>query len=76
MTLNILREKWMRLAECIGTTNARIILTILYFSMVAPFALFLRMRADSLRLKQRKRATYWIPRPRREASFEEMMRQF
>lgn len=74
--IKVLYQQWMRLAERIGTINAWIILTILYFSMVMPFGLLVHLLSDPLRLRQRKKASYWIPRIHREASLEEMKRQF
>ena len=74
--LKILYKKWMYLAERIGTMNARIILTVLYFSMVAPFGLLLRVCSDPLRLRRHTGISYWVSRPRREVSLEEMKKQF
>ena len=44
-------EKWKILAKKIGDFQARLILTVLYFVIVAPFALIVRFAADPLLIK-------------------------
>ena len=44
-------EAWKILAHKIGTFQARVLLTILYASLVLPFGLCVRVFADPLRLK-------------------------
>ena len=46
-------ENWKKLAKKIGDFQARLILTILYFVIVAPFALIVRFAADPLLIKPR-----------------------
>ena len=45
-------EKWQRVARKIGDFQARVILTVLYFVMIGPFALIVRWGADPLSLKK------------------------
>lgn len=54
--------RWKAIAHVIGTFQARAILTIFYFILLAPFALGLRWLADPLRLK-RSAGPGWLPRP-------------
>ena len=42
---------WRRLARTLGDANARLLLALFYFVVLAPFALLLRWRADPLGLK-------------------------
>jgi len=44
-------ENWKKLAKKIGDFQARLILTVLYFVVVAPFALIVRFAADPLSIK-------------------------
>ena len=45
-------KKWQRLAKRIGDFQARLILTVLYFIVIGPFALVVRWGADPLSLKK------------------------
>ena len=54
--------RWKRIAHVIGTFQARAILTLFYFILLAPFALGLRCLSDPLRLKRGVRHG-WLPRP-------------
>ena len=43
---------WKRFGRRLGDFQARVILTVLYFVVVAPFALLVRFAADPLSLKR------------------------
>jgi hypothetical protein len=43
--------KWQELARKIGDFQARFILIVLYFVVIGPFALIVRLAADPLSLK-------------------------
>jgi hypothetical protein len=45
-------EGWKRIAKKIGDFQARVILTVLYFVIIGPFALIIRWAADPLALKK------------------------
>ena len=45
-------EGWKRVAKRIGDFQARVILTLLYFIILGPFALIVRWGADPLSLKK------------------------
>jgi hypothetical protein len=51
-------EAWKRLAHRIGNFQARVLLTILYLTLVLPFGLAVRLFSDPLRLK--KRPDSWL----------------
>ena len=44
-------EGWKRVAKRIGDVQARVLLTIFYFLILAPFALVVRWRMDPLSIK-------------------------
>lgn len=60
-------ENWKNLAKKIGDFQARLILTVLYFVVVAPFALIVRFAADPLSIKPRA-AQGWRTRAEPEDS--------
>jgi hypothetical protein len=49
--IRLLWEAWKGIARKIGDFQARVLLSILYFIVVAPFALAVRWAADPLALK-------------------------
>jgi len=53
-TLNALWQGWKSVAHKIGDFQARLILTIFYFVVLAPFAMGVRIFSDPLQLKSRK----------------------
>jgi len=51
-------EAWKVIARKIGNFQARVLLTVLYGTLVLPFGLIARWFADPLRIK--KRPTRWL----------------
>ncbi|MBI4240693.1 MAG: hypothetical protein HY613_03160 [Candidatus Rokubacteria bacterium] len=74
LSLKRLWAWWKRVAEIIGTFQARVLLTVLYFILLAPLALPLRLFGDPIR-RRPTGPTFWIPRSARPASLEEAQRQ-
>ena len=74
--LRPLYRVWMALGEILAWVNTRIILTLLYYIVIVPTGLILRMTGkDTMRLKfERDAETYRIVRGKREASH--MLRQY
>jgi len=52
---------WKRVAQKIGNFQARVLLTIIYASLILPFGLLIRLFADPLRV--RRRPEEWIEHP-------------
>jgi hypothetical protein len=52
---------WKQVAKRIGDFQARLILSLLYFVVIGPFALIVRLGADPLSLKHRGRGG-WHPK--------------
>jgi hypothetical protein len=44
-------ERWKRVGKWIGEIQARLLLTLFYFVILAPFAVVLRWRGDPLAIK-------------------------
>lgn len=66
---------WKQFAELVGNFQARLLLTALYFVLLAPVALPLRAFSDPLRLRPTG-ASFWLPRPARPASLDGAQRQY
>jgi hypothetical protein len=62
--LGPLNRLWQRFARLLQTLTNTIVMTIMYFAVVVPFGLTMRlMNRDVLRLNwDRASASYWIPR--------------
>ena len=74
-SLGRLWQRWRFVAERIADVQARAIFTILYFVLLAPFALGVKFRSDPLRLKPGA-DTGWRALPRQTATLDEARRQF
>ena len=71
--LRRLWEGWKRFGRKMGDFQARLLLTLFYFVILAPFALALRWGADPLGLKA---AGGWQPVTRAGDALERARRQF
>lgn len=61
-TLAVLWEKWKVVARRIGDFQARVLLSIFYFTVLAPFALGVKLFSDPLRLRATG-GSGWTERP-------------
>lgn len=68
-------EKWKKIAHRIGVFQSKILLSILYVTIVLPFSIAMRMFFDPLRLKPDDSSTYWIKKIVKKDSLEEARRQ-
>jgi len=74
--LRLFWERWKRTAKRLGDIQARLLLTLFYFVLLAPFALALRRWSDPLAIKTGA-AKGWRPRGVNEGSpREQATRQF
>ena len=72
--LNPLNVVWVKFGELLGRIIAPIVMAIIYFIIVTPIGLFMRLiRKDLLNLKFSKANTYWI---KREKKISSMKKQF
>jgi hypothetical protein len=68
---------WMALAEALGYVNSRILLSLIYYLIIAPTALVLRLIGrDPLDRRGARRSSYWVARPRVEPSRERFERAY
>lgn len=73
--LAALWERWKRIAHVIGNVQARVLLSILYFILVGPFALLVRLTMDPLALRPLHRRTFWLSLPHKTVGLDEARRQ-
>lgn len=73
MLLRRLWEGWKRVGRKIGDFQARVLLTLFYFVLLAPFAVVVRLKADPLGIK---RGVGWSPVVRAGDALERARRQF
>ena len=66
---------WKRFAERLGVFQSRLLLVLLYFVVVAPFALVVKIAKDPLRMR-RIDGSNWIARPASPTDLERSKRQF
>jgi hypothetical protein len=71
--LRRLWHAWKRVGRKIGDFQARVLLTLFYFVLLAPFAVAVRLKADPLGLR---RGGGWLPVVRAGDPLERARRQF
>jgi len=65
---------WIKIGELLGRIIAPIVMAIIYFFIITPMAILLKLlRKDLLRIKFSSVTTYWI---KRDKKFGSMKRQF
>jgi Saxitoxin biosynthesis operon protein SxtJ len=67
---------WLRLGSVLAWFNTRLILTILFYLIVAPIGFVVRLFRDPLDLAIRDRASYWHRRERRSPEPRAYQQQF
>jgi len=76
--MNLLRRiwrAWKRLGQAINDFVARVVLTVFYFTIFAPFALGARLFSDPLDVKSRAHASGWVERETHDRALEDARRQ-
>jgi len=72
-TLKVIWRGWQWVGKALGDFIARLVLSLLYFTLVLPFGLITRGTADPLSLQGRSPPT-WLEREQSEASIDEARR--
>lgn len=74
--LRRLWERWKIIAHKIGTFQSRVLLTVFYCLILAPFGIGVKLFANPLRLKGQS-GSHWLERGEKTAaSWEAARRQF
>ena len=74
--LTQLWSRWKTIATKIGNFQARLILSLLYFLVVTPFALAVRFLSDPLRQKRHQESTFWQTKELPDPILDQARRQF
>jgi hypothetical protein len=68
--------RWKELSQKAADFQARILLTVFYFTLMVPFGLVFGLVKDPLRIKRRPSGTYWLDRKPSSESLADAQRQF
>ncbi|MCX6578289.1 MAG: hypothetical protein NTV82_18110 [Candidatus Aminicenantes bacterium] len=61
-------KKWKAFGRKAGDLLGRLLMTVFYFTLAAPFGLIVRFFGDPLKLKRRQ--PRWEPRPKEETDLK------
>jgi len=68
--------EWVELAGYVGDFQARLLLTVFYFTVAVPFGLLARLVIDPLRLRRVANSSGWTPRTLPNPDLSTARRQF
>ncbi len=69
-------EAWKSFSKRMGAFQSRMLLSFIFFTLIFPFALIVKIFSDPLNLKNRMRATHWQERKGPSSNLEDYKRQF
>jgi|1186.fasta_scaffold1193377_1 hypothetical protein len=69
-------SRWRELSQKAADVQARVLLTVFYFTLMVPFGVVFGLIKDPLRIKQRPSGTYWMDRKPASESLADAQRQF
>ena len=69
-------QVWKVTLGHVGDFQARLLLTVLYFTLLVPFALLISLFGDPLQARGRRAASGWSRRTPQPIGFEKSRRQF
>lgn len=58
---DVLKRGWIGFGNFLGTVNGYIIMTLIYFLVIGPISLFLRLFRVDVLMKKRPAETNWQP---------------
>lgn len=67
-------ETWKRIGQLIGNFVARVVLTLFYFTLFAPFGVGVRLWSDPLRLRGGHEMSFWVGREPGEPGLDDVRR--
>lgn len=74
-TLRSIWEAWKRIGRFIGNIVTRIIMTVFYFTLFAPFGIGATLFSDLLQMKTERKES-WISRETGDKTLDEVRVQF
>ncbi len=73
--LKDLWREWKRVSRHIGSFNARALITLIYFTILALFGIPMRLLADPMGVKKKPQGSAWHARTTRDIDMETARRQ-
>lgn len=73
--LRQLWQEWLVLARHIGNFQARVLITLVYFTLILPFGLASALFGDTLRMKRTPAGTVWQERSTRDLDLDGARKQ-
>jgi hypothetical protein len=68
-------ERWKKIAHAIGVFQTKLILNLLYYTLLLPFGVMLRLFGDPLSVRPSRRETGWLERTTRDKSLDDLRKQ-
>ncbi len=68
--------RWKAMSERVANVQARVLLSVFYFTLMAPFGLWQAFVSDRLALKRTPRDSFWVERKTRDRTLDDGRRQF
>jgi len=69
-------EMWKDFSKRMGGFQSRMLLSFIFFILIAPFALIVKIFSDPLNLKIRKEKSHWKEKKASSSSLEDYKRQY
>jgi len=69
-------RKWKAISDAATNVLARVLLTVFYFTVMAPFGLWQGVFADRLVLRRPETGSFWVDRSTRDRSLDDGRKQF
>lgn len=69
-------SRWRAMSQKAADVQARVLLTVFYYTMMLPFGLVFGLMKDPLRIKQRPTGSYWMERKPVSETLADARRQF
>ena len=69
-------SRWRELSQKAADMQARVLLIVFYFTLMAPFGVVFGLLKDPLRIKSRPSGTYWVERKPSSETLADAQRQF
>jgi len=67
-------QLWLKFGHILGTINAFIIMTALYFVVIGPISILLRIFGVDVMIRKRPAETNWMPLNHQKSDFESYKR--
>ena len=69
-------SRWREVSQKAADVQARVLLTVFYFTVMLPFGVVFGLFKDPLKIKQRPTGTYWVERKPTSGTLADAKRQF